>query len=238
MKLVILALLMAATPAEPVTPLRPAEAILADYAQAVGGRAAWKRLRSLHAKRSLTVAGQGASGTEEHWATVDRKNLSVSTLTGVGSFRQGFDGRTAWSQDPVFGLRKLEGGELEEARINGAWNAEPDLASLYVKVTSVPAPQDAEAGLECVQLHKKLGKTSVLCFDGKTHLRAQQTGVQPSPGGEIPYKIVFGDWREVSGIKTWFSEKMTAGPSTIEARMTSLEFNEKIPASKFRMPKP
>jgi hypothetical protein len=238
MSLVFFVLLLAAPPAEPAATLRPAEAILADYAQAVGGRDAWKRLRTLHATRSLTVAGQGASGTDEHWATADGKNLSESTLTGVGSFRMGYDGRVAWSQDPIFGLRKLKGAELEESLINGAWNAEPNLASLYAKVTSVPPPKDAAPGLECIEMHKKVGKPTVLCFDAKTHLRALQTGVQSSPGGEIPYKIEFGDWREVSGIKLWFSEKMTAGPSTIEARMTSVKFGEKIPASKFRMPKP
>jgi len=248
-------------PSAPSPSLRPAEAILADYAQAIGGRAAWKRLRSVHIKRSLTVAGQGVSGSEEHWATADGESLSESTLHGVGTFRQGRDRQVAWSQDPVYGLRKLDGAELEEARINGAWNAEPDLASLYAKVTSVPAPKDAEPGLECVELQKKLGKASrkvvgirvqdglvtellqkvepsMLCFDAKTHLRALQTGTQPSPGGDIPYRIVFGDWRTVKGVKTWYLEKMTAGPSTIEGRITSLAFDEKIPASKFRMPKP
>ena len=230
--------LLAATPAE--TPLRPAQAILADYANAIGGREAWKRLRSVHAKRDLTVAGQGANGSEEHWATADGKNLSVSTLRDVGSFRQGCDGRAVWSQDPVFGLRKLEGAEAEDARINGAWNAETDLAGLYANVKSVPPPKEAEAStsLECVELEKKIGKPSVLCFDAKTHLRVVQTGTQPSPGGDIPYRIEFGDWRMVKGIKTWYLEKMTAGPTTVQGRTTSLVFDEKIPASRFKMPKP
>jgi hypothetical protein len=230
--------LLAATPAE--TPLRPAQAILADYADAIGGREAWKRLRSAHVKRDLTVAGQGANGSEEHWATADGKNLSVSTLRDVGSFRQGCDGRASWSQDPVFGLRKLEGAEEEDARINGAWSAEPDLASLYANVKSVPAPKEAEASttVECVELQKKIGKPSVLCFDAKTHLRVVQTGVQPSPGGDIPYRLEFGDWRTVKGIKTWYLEKMTAGPTTVEGRITSLVFDEKIPASRFKMPRP
>ncbi|HEX7597693.1 MAG TPA: hypothetical protein VF518_05725 [Polyangia bacterium] len=232
----LIATLLAATPAAP--PTRPAQAVLADYAQAIGGKEAWRRLRSVHLKRALTVSGQGASGSEEHWATADGKNLSQSTIHNVGSFSQGTDGRVAWSQDPVFGLRKLEGAELEEARINAAWNAEPDLAKLYVKVTSAAPPKDAEAGLECVELHKRQGKPSVLCFDPKTHLRALQTGVQPSPGGEIPYRVVFGDWRTVKGITTWHEERMTAGPSTVEAHTTSLVFDEKIPPNKFRMPKP
>jgi hypothetical protein len=233
---------LAAAPAETPTPLRPAQVILADYANAIGGHEAWKRLRSVHIKRSLTLAGQGASGSEEHWATADGKNLSESSLRDVGTFRQGSDGRVAWSKDPVFGLRKLEGAEQEEARINGAWNAEADLASLYLNLRSVPPPKDAatEAGasLECVELQKKLGKPSVLCFDAKTHLRVLQTGVQPSPGGDIPYKLVFGDWRAVKSIKTWYLEKMTAGPTTVEGRITSLVLDEKIPASRFKMPKP
>lgn len=242
MTIAVLVALLAAAPAETPTPLRPAQAILADYANAIGGHAAWKRLRSVHIKRGLTVAGQGASGSEEHWATAEGKNLSVSTLQNVGTFRQGSDGRAAWSQDPVFGLRKLEGAEQEEARINGAWNAEADLASLYLNVRSVPPPKEAQAeasaSLECVELQKKLGKPSVLCFDAKTHLRVSQTGVQPSPGGDIPYKLVFGDWRAVKGIKTWYLEKMTAGPTTVEGRISSLVLDEKIPASRFKMPKP
>ena len=89
-----------------------------------------------------------------------------------------------------------------------------------------------------MELQKKQGKPSVLCFDAKTHLRVVQTGVQPSPGGDIPYRLVFGDWRAVNGIKTWYLEKMTAGPTTVEGRITSLVFDEKIPASRFKMPKP
>jgi hypothetical protein len=238
----VLLSLLAAAPAEGPTPLRPAQAILDDYANAVGGLQAWKRLRSVHLKRALTVTGQGASGNEEHWATADGKTRSESTLRDVGTFRQGSDGRVFWSQDPVFGLRKLEGAEQEDSRINAAWNAEPDLASLYLAIRSVPVPNQtaAEAGtdLECVELQKKLGKPSVLCFDAKTHLRVVQTGVQPSPGGDIPYRLVFGDWRSVKGIKTWYLEKMTAGPTTVEGRITSLVFDEKIPASRFNMPKP
>ena len=236
----VLLSLLAAAPAE--TPLRPAQAILDDYANAIGGREAWKRLRTVHVKRALTVVGQGASGSEEHWATADGKNLSESTLREVGTFRQGSDGRMFWSQDPVFGLRKLEGAEQEDARINATWNAEPDLASLYANVRSVPPPKQAQAepniSLECVELQKKLGKPSVLCFDAKTHLRVVQPGVQPSPGGDIPYRLVFGDWRAVKGITTWYLEKMTAGPTTVEGRITSLVFDEKIPANRFKMPKP
>ena len=236
----VLLSLLAAAPAE--TPLRPAQAILDDYVNAIGGREAWKRLRTVHVKRALTVVGQGASGSEEHWATADGKNLSESTLREVGTFRQGSDGRMFWSQDPVFGLRKLEGAEQEDARINATWNAEPDLASLYANVRSVPPPKQAQPepniSLECVELQKKLGKPSVLCFDAKTHLRVVQTGVQPSPGGDIPYRLVFGDWRAVKGITTWYLEKMIAGPTTVEGRITSLVFDEKIPANRFKMPKP
>lgn len=237
-----LALVLATAPAaapNQVT-LRPAEQVLADYARAIGGAEAWKRIKTVHAKRTLTIKGQGASGRDEHWGTADGRYLNVSTLDGVGSFRQGSDGRVFWSQDPLFGLRKLSGAEQEEARIAARWNAEPNLASLYAKVTSVPAPSPApvQAPVECVELSKKEGKPAILCFDAGTHLRAFQTGTQPSPGGEIPYTIVFRDWRQVRGIKTWYGEDMTAGPSTIESKISELTFDEKVSPSLFKMPKP
>jgi len=158
----------------------------------------------------------------------------------VGSFRQGTDGRTAWSQDPVFGLRELEGAELEESLINAAWNAEPDLASLYVKVTSVPPPKDAEAKLECVELHTKgKAKPTVLCFDAQTppsrpaDRRAKHSRRRDPLSGGVQR---LADRQRHQ--RPWFEEKMTAGPSTVEAHTTSLVFDEKIPASKFNMPKP
>ena len=75
--ILVLLSLLAATPAEP--PLRPAQAILADYANAIGGLQAWKRLRSVHVKRTLTVVGQGASGPEERWATADGRGAWYQT---------------------------------------------------------------------------------------------------------------------------------------------------------------
>lgn len=238
---IALAFFLATAPATAPQPsLRPAEQVLADYARAIGGADAWKRIKSVHVKRTLTIKGQGASGNDEHWGTADGRYLNVSTLTGVGSFRQGSDGRVYWSQDPLFGLRKLGGAEAEEARIAARWNAEPDLASLYTKVTSVaaPSPVPVKAEVECVELSKQEGKPATLCFDAGTHLRAFQTGTQPSPGGDIPYTIVFRDWRQVHGIKTWYGEDMTAGPSTIESHVSELTFDEKISPALFKMPKP
>src|SRR4051794_8283971 len=81
-----------ATPAG-TTPLRPAEAVLRDYARAIGGERAWTRHRSVYIKRQVRARGMEIGGTEERYATAKGQMLSVSTIPGMGTFRQGSDGK-------------------------------------------------------------------------------------------------------------------------------------------------
>ena len=102
-----LLLTLLAAPAADPAPARSAEAILDDYATAVGGEAAWKRHKNVRMKREVELKGMNMSGTDERYATSAGKALSVITLPGIGNFRQGSDGKVRWSEDPINGLRVL-----------------------------------------------------------------------------------------------------------------------------------
>src|SRR5205823_6405021 len=150
----------AGRPPPAITPKRAAAAVLEDYARALGGEAAWKRHKTLHMKRSLEVKGMQISGTEERYATANGKAMSVTTIPGMGTFREGSDGKTAWSEDPINGLRLLEGAEAEEAKVDATWDAELQLAKLYREVRAVDPPSAPPPGrrYECLELVHKLGK--------------------------------------------------------------------------------
>jgi hypothetical protein len=234
---VLLALAAAESPAPRA---RPAQAVLADYARAIGGSKAWRRHKSIYLKRTISAKGMEIHGTEERYGTASGQSLSVSDIPGMGRFRQGSDGKVAWSEDPINGLRILSGVEDEEARIDAAWDGEVDLARSYQKVRSVAPPEPPPAGkrYECVELQPRSAPPAVTCFDAKTHLRVLHKGTRSSPQGAVPYIARFSDWRDVQGIKLPFSEETTAGPLTMEAQVQEVKLDPVIDATLFRVPRP
>jgi len=219
--------------------LRSPEEILNDYVAAIGGAPAWNRLKAMHLKRHLEVKGMQFSGTEERYATSTGQMLDLMEITNVMSARQGTDGKVQWADDQIFGLRILKGTEAEEARLDSTWNADLKIKQLYEKVRAVPPPETPPAGQkwECLELIPRTGKPAIACFDDVTHLRAMQKGSKATPQGETPYRTVLSDWREVKGVKINFAEELTMGPVTLQAKVTEVKFDEKLPAKLFELPK-
>jgi hypothetical protein len=217
--------------------LRAADAILDDYAKAVGGKA-MERHKAVYMKRKVMVKGMGVEGTEERWGQAPSKFLSVMQLPGVGTVKAGSTGSKRWSQDPINGLRLLAGAEDEQATIDGTWNADVQLRKLFKTRKAVPPPAGApkDAKLECVELTPAVAKPTTMCFDAVTHLRVYQEGKQSTPQGELPYSVKLSDWREVQGVKLAHLEEMTAGPMALESRVLEVKFGPKIPPGQFNMP--
>jgi hypothetical protein len=143
-----------------------------------------------------------------------------------------------WAQDPVNGLRLLEGAEAEEARVESAWNPEKRLKDFYQKVESTAEADPAGAPLECVVLTPALGKPVTNCYDPASHLQVSQKGSRATPQGDTPYLSTFKDWRDVGGIKVPFSVDTQAGPITFTARATAVTFDERLDNKIFEPPLP
>ena len=243
--ILLLALLVAVDGGAAPTPvagpleLRDAKRILADYAAAIGDENAWRKHKSVRVKREVSVKSMDFRTVEETRLVRGGKLASVSSAPGLGTSRRGFDGRTAWGDDPIFGLRVLTGAEAEEVRIAATWNAEWHLAELYAQVRAVPPPEDAPnpRSLECVELGKREGKATITCFDRQSHLRVWEKGVQASQGGDIPYVTRFADWRLVDGVRVWHHEEITVGPVTMECQLLGVIFDEPAPPRLFQVPK-
>jgi hypothetical protein len=237
-----------------VEPVRDVDAILADHVTALGGKAVLGRHKSLHIKRKISIKGMGIEGDEERFAATADRFLAITSIPGIGTVRQGSDGKTFWSEDPINGLRLLTGPEKEQARLDGSWNAELRMTKLYKKITVVPAPANAPAkataaekaakpgnlatALECLELVPHLGSPMTVCFDSQTHQRVFQTGRQMTPQGEMPFEAHFSQWQDFEGVSLPTLEQTTAGPTTIEARLLEVKFDEKLDATLFKLKKP
>jgi hypothetical protein len=244
----LLALLLAvdAAPAPPApapavaqTPLRNAKAMLADYARAIGDEKSWKKHKSVRVKHEVSVTAMRLVGQEETRIAKGGKIRDELQMPGMGTFRRGFDGRVAWADEPIGGLRVLKDAEAEDLRIAATWNSEWRLAEGYTRVLAVPPPKTMPAGQswECVELHRSKAPPTEICFDSKTHLRVWEQGVQASQGGQVPYVKQFSDWRPVDGVLIWHREVATVGPVTMEGRIVEIVFDEPIPPNLFALPR-
>jgi len=180
----------------------------------------------------------GMGGTGERYLTRAGKTLVITTLTGLGTVREGGNGKVFWSQDPLQGFRFLDGVEAEQARIEASWNADLDAATLFAKLASANEAGPDGAPLECVIATPKLGPDLKSCYDAKTHLEVLQTGVRATPQGDVPFRAVTRDWRTVGGVKVPFEAETQVGPITLVVHIKSLVFDEAMDDKIFEPPVP
>jgi len=232
----------AAAPARAEDP-RPWKAVLDDAIAAMGGRDVLARRKSLHEKVTVTLVAQNMSGTVETWAARGDKALRITNLKGIPEAREGTDGRVAWSQDAVNGLRVLEGVEKEQARLETAWMAELRLPKLFGTITSSRETGPHGEEMECLTLAARAKVKGaelpplVNCYDGSTHLQVLQRGKHLSPEGELPFTTEYADYREVGGIKLAFLMTTTMGPIRFTASTEEAIWDEPTTGLAFGLPK-
>ena len=214
---------------------RTPDAILADAVAATGGVAGWAAHKTAHIKLTMSLQGMGMGGPAEHFQTNANRSLTLTTLPGVGAIREGSNGKVLWAQDPINGIRLLEGAEAEQARIEAAWNADLQAHELFPKIE---AAIDSPAGLECLTMTPKVGPPIRSCYDAQTHLQASQEGMRTTPQGEVPFHSAVKNWRPVGGVKIPFDSVMQAGPITVVTTINEIVFDEPMDDKMFEPPAP
>ena len=194
------------------------------------------RHRSLHTKMEITFKGLGITGTAEHFGAVGDKSLTTTSIPNLASTREGSDGTRFWTEDPINGLRLLEGAEADQARIEVAWNGELRMKDLFTKIEAKNEPGDDGKLLECLILTPKSGPAMTQCFDAKTHLMAIQRGVRSGPQGDMPFTARLSDWRQVGDIKVAYATEMQVGPLAFTGRAISVELDVPVDAALFAVP--
>jgi hypothetical protein len=189
-------------------------------------------------KLKMTFEGIGITGVGERFATKTDKSLVVTELPGIGTIREGSNGKVNWSQDPVNGLRILDGAEAEQAHIEAVWNAEQRMGELYQKMEATSEAGPGGQRLECVVLTPKLGRPNTNCYDPETHLQVSQKGVRPTPQGDTPFTSYLKDWREVGGVKMAFAVDTQAGPIRFAGQITDVKFDVPVDDRMFEPPLP
>src|SRR6266436_908208 len=73
------------------------EQILDKYEQAIGGRAAWEKIRSLHEVDIVQIPRTGETGISDVWVVPNKCYIALHMKQRAETFKVGFDGETGWS---------------------------------------------------------------------------------------------------------------------------------------------
>ncbi|MBA3548410.1 MAG: hypothetical protein H0T76_18155 [Nannocystis sp.] len=227
----------AASPAVNEAGLPDAAQLLAASVDAMGGAAKFDALTSYYSEVQVTMGGLGLTGVAKTWWR-GGDYYSEMEMPGVGMIRTGsLDGKP-WSDDPINGVRALDGKEAEQA----AWSMAMTLclapewkrhfkAAETTAVTQIEGKQIAE-----VTLTSALGDRVVLRLDVASKLPVSHSFTQASPLGDTPATIYFKDFRVVEGMNIPFQQVMDTTLTKAVTTMTRFEVNGPTDAAKFAMP--
>lgn len=159
--LIALALVTLRTDVSAQTRLPDGRSLMAKFNAAIGGKAAFARLRSLHTTGAI-ISDAGVGQFETYAARPDR-TLHTFNIDGEKTM-QGFDGAVGWMLHPVAGPALLTGVRLAGAKAGADFNSMLRDPSQYTTIKTVG--RHTIDGHDCynVRLVSRIGIESFDCY--------------------------------------------------------------------------
>jgi hypothetical protein len=212
------------------------ETILDKSVEATGGRAAYEKLRNFVVTGTMEVKGIGIKGTMTSYHAAPDRMLVEVNIEGVGTIRDGSDGKTAWEVSAIQGPRLKEGDEKAVALREGQFNSQLHWREHYK--TAVTSGIEKVDGKDCykVVLTPNEGSPETRYFDKETSLPVKMTMTIKSPMGELPTEALIGDYRKEGDLLMPHKMTQKAAGQEIAIQFDTVKFNVDIPKEKFDMP--
>jgi photosynthetic reaction center cytochrome c subunit len=149
-----------------------------------------------------------------------------------------FDGRAGWIKTPrgLLGEYELIGSELDGARFEAQLAFPGQLKQALSSWRGATTRSIGDRDFVVVQGSGPRDFLATLYFDPKTSLLSRLVRYGPSPIGRMPTQIDYADYREVGGVKFPFEYKFTWLDGRYTAKLTKIETNVAIDATKFGRP--
>ena len=215
--------------------LPKAETILDKSVEATGGKAAFGKLHSEVITGSMELPAMGIKGTITITKVEPDKSLSEVEIAGVGSVKDGYDGKVAWEIHPMMGAR-IKDGDEKAAAIREAHFHEENWRDDYKKVETVGS--ETVDGKECYKLllTPNAGSPVTEFYDKKTNLLVKSTMTANTPMGEIAVEIMPGDYRKEGDLLVAHKMQMSQSGQDITITLDSFKYNVDVPKDKFDLP--
>jgi outer membrane lipoprotein-sorting protein len=231
-------------PDAPKTEAKPAAApalptvdqILANYVEGLGGKAALEKHSSRTSKGSFEIPAMGLTGTLQIFEKAPNMSATSIDLAGVGAVNIVFNGKQAWQQDPMTGLREMTGVELATMKIEGEFYGPLKLKELYKTIEVKGKEKVGAAETYLVVATPAEGSPVKLYFDATSGLLVRRESEQESPQGKMPTELLLEDYRVVDGVKLPFVVKTNTPAMAFVIKLEEVKHGVAIDDAKFAKP--
>ncbi len=217
------------------TALPSAEQVIAKYEQAIGGRAAYEKLKSRVMKGSQ-ITYDGTAMPLEIYQVAPNKLVSIAT-TPRGAVMSGYNGTTGWMKNPR-GLREISGAQLKQMQESAAFLNDFMFREMYPGGVVVGREKIGEREAYVLVSHASDNRTEKLYFDTETGLLLRILTITQTLLAPIPEQTDFEDYRDVDGVKLPFTVRQSYVDPWVgwTRKFTEIKHNVAVDDAKFNMP--
>jgi hypothetical protein len=200
-----------------------------------GGADAFKAVKSIHIKGSVSITSQNMTGTIESMSARPNKAVSHGTISAIGNIDEGFDGKVGWTIDPMSGPALVTGKALAQ-RGDDAWFDAPLHAPDYVRQMTV-AGQEIFDRRPAYKLNVVLvsGFERTEYYDVETGFLIGVESVHEMPMGSVPSREIFRNFKKYGALMMPSEQVERVLGQEQVVTFTSYEFNT-VPDSAFELP--
>ena len=154
----------------------------------------------------------GLKGTFELMQAKPSSMLLVMELPGVGSIRNGYDGKIAWATNPMMGPMLIDGTALGQLRLQAHFDAQMHDPARYAVIETVGRTEFEGEDCHRVRLVAKptedLGEETEKLreifeyYSVESGLLMGTESLNASPMGEMKVRSYYSDYVELGGVKT------------------------------------
>lgn len=215
--------------------LPPAEELVSRYVQAIGGADAFKKHKSMSMSLSWEMP---AMGLQAEMSVKQMQPNLVSTrvnIPGMGEMVSGYNGKIAWSMDPMQGARLLEGAELQQTADQSQWGYAVRDPGLIKEMETVERTTMGDTECYKVRVVWKSGRESHDCYAVETGLIVATIMEQESQMGTIMAETLMSEYKDFGGVKMATRMSATLMGQPMVVKLHDIEFGT-VSESEFELP--
>jgi hypothetical protein len=213
------------------------DAVLTQYVEATGGKAAYQKQKSSVATGTIEITGANVKGTIKVTQAAPNKLLMVVDLGAAGGMiTKGTDGKNAWEVSTVSGERNLEGDEKDAFLREADFYKEIRWKDLYSKVVCAGVEDVEGKPAYKVILTPKSGKPTTEYYDKASHLLVKQLTTEATPMGEVSGESYPSDYKKVDGVLIPFTVTQKVLTQQLVIKLDDIKHIDDVPADTFKRP--
>jgi len=211
--------------------------ILAKYAQALGGQAAYEKVTTRMMKGTVEIPDDNVTGTALVVAKAPGSFRLTMDIPGWGVVETVLDGGNGWEKNPDSGMHAMSRTDLAVAQRDHNFYREVRLKELYSKMETAGADKVEGHAVYVVEATPAAGSAEKLYFDAESGLLVKRDFERVTlEDGIVQYEMLMRDYREVDGLNLPFTIEQRAPDNTMIFKFAEITNNAPLADTAFAKP--